>query len=114
MSSRASGTAKDANSLRIVLQHRDHSSMIYELSCNGAELDLRFTPRAGTNDPGEWRIEARPGREAGVACVTEWAATRAEALRAVGLSWVSSAATHRLPRFDWEAVAAALTAVRAL
>lgn len=96
------------------MQHRDRDSMIYELSCNGAELDLRFTPREETNDPGEWRVEARLGRADDAACVTEWAATRAEALRAVGVKWVSSAATHRLPTFDWEAVAAALTAVRAL
>ncbi len=114
MSRHTSGSAKDTKALRIVLQHRERDSMIYELTCNGAELDLRFTPRDESNDPDEWRLEARPGRADDAACVTEWAATRAEALRAVGLKWVSSSVTQRLPAFDWEAVATALTEVRAL
>jgi hypothetical protein len=114
MSSHATKAAKDNGSLRIVLQHRDRASMIYELSCNGDELDITISPRKNTDDPGDWHIEARAGRAAGAGRVTEWAATRADALRAVGRKWASNAGERQLPAFDWEAVAVALAAVRAL
>ncbi len=105
---------KDDKALRIVQQYRDKSSMIYELEGGGAELDVRISPRQSSDDSGEWRIEARPGRALDATCVAEWAATRREALLEVARKWQSSEAASGLPAFDWEAVAGVLTKVRAL
>ena len=114
MSSQKSKVSQDNQTLRIVQQYRDKSSMIYELEGGGAELDVRISPRQASTDSGEWRIEARPGRAADATCVAEWAPTRREALLEVARKWQSSEATSGLPSFDWEAVAGVLTKVRAL
>lgn len=114
MSAHASKNGKDEAALRIVMQHRDKESMIYELSCKGIELEIRMFPLEAAEEPSGWRLEARPGRALGAFCVTESAATRSEALRAIGQKWASSATPDGLPVFDWDAVARALADVRAL
>ncbi len=114
MSSTKSNLAKDHLALRVVTQYREKTSMIYELMCGDAELDVRISPRQSSEDHGDWRIEARPGRASGAACVAGWASTRREALLEVGRKWASAEAPIGLPSFDWEAVARVLTAVSAL
>jgi hypothetical protein len=88
--------------------------MTYELECKGAELCLRISPRETPEDGGEWRVEARPGRADDAKVVAEWGATRSDALREVGRVWSTQAVDGALPTFDWDAVARALTSVRAL
>jgi hypothetical protein len=46
--------------------------------------------------------------------VAEGGATRAEALREVGRSWNEKRLANHLPSFDWESVARAMAAVRAI
>jgi len=89
--------------------------MAYDLRCDGVRLTLLVTARTKTDDPDEWCIEARGARTAAhVAVVTQWGATRADALRAVARSWVDDVNTTDLRVFDWEAVAATLASVRAI
>jgi hypothetical protein len=101
--------------LRITNQYRSlHGGMMYEFECQGAKLDLHVSPRKNASDAGDWRIEARKGHAEEGAAVVEWAATRSLALQQVGRAWASQPVERGLPRFDWELMAQALTAVRAL
>jgi hypothetical protein len=101
--------------LRITNQFRSKGGMAYDLRCDGVRLTLLVTERTTREDPGEWHIEARGARTAEhVAVVAAWGATRADALRAVGQSWGTDEATTDLRVFNWEAVASALAAVRAI
>jgi hypothetical protein len=89
--------------------------MAYDLKCDGVRLTLLISERAQSGEPGDWRIEARGSLTAErKGTVVEWGLTREDALRAIGLAWASSVETLGLRVFDWEAVARALHAVRAL
>jgi hypothetical protein len=106
-------TTKDA--LRITNQFRSKGGMAYDLRCEGVRLALYMVQRASTDDPGEWRVEARGTRPGGEpAVITMWGATRADALRAVGAAWANAMETEGLRVFDWEAMAKILGTVRAL
>jgi hypothetical protein len=101
--------------LKITNQFRSKGGMAYDLSCNGVRLTLLMTARTGSADPNEWHVQARGARKADqVAVVSEWGATRADALRAVGQAWLNDEQTADLRVFDWEAVASALSSVRAI
>ncbi len=103
-----------AATLHIATQYRSALGMTYELECRGAQLDLQVSQRKAPDDAGEWRVEARPGRAVDAARITEWGATRRDALSEVARSWTSQASALGLPAFDWEAVARVLSAVRAI
>lgn len=105
----------DKDLLRITNQSRVRDGMEYWLKWQGVHLKILMTPRGSESQPDAWRVEARAGgsrEEAYVAC--ESAATRIDALRAVGKAWTSDVATHGLATFDWDAVAKALAEVKAL
>lgn len=99
--------------LRIANQFRDRGSMVYDFVLSDTRLTLRITARLREDDPGEFRVDASEGAR-GEVFVTEWGATRASALAAVGSSWRATHAGLGLPPFDWDVVAEALHAVRAL
>jgi len=105
---------KDNTALRIVTQYRDKSSMVYELRCGDAELNLRISAHQTDDDEEQWQIEARTSRADGAACLAGSASTRREALLEISRKWALGEATNDFPSFDWEAVARVLTAVRAL
>ena len=106
-------TDKGNDSLRITDQFRTRHGMAYELRERGSRLTLliaeRTTPDAGT----EWHVEATSVQLPGAA-FSHAASTRAEALRQTGMHWAADCDARGLPSFDWEAVAKALTAVRAI
>ena len=103
------------NAVQITNQFHSGGGMAYDLKCEGVRLTLLITERTRADDPAEWRIEARGSLTADrKVTLVEWGATREDALRAVGQSWASSAETTGLRVFEWEAVVAALRAVRAL
>ncbi len=106
-------TEKQKDTLRITNQFRSKGSMVYDLRCNGERLTLTVSPRTSEHDGGEWRVEARTSGRPEEDVVERWGPTRIDALRAVGLEWTERLA-RGLPRFDWEAVAQALIAVRAV
>jgi hypothetical protein len=101
--------------LKITNQFRSKGGMAYDLKCEGVRLTLLVSAKASSEDPGEWRVEARGARTADdAAVVVQWGPTRIDALRAVAASWADAIQTTSLRVFDWEAVAQVLTSVRAL
>jgi len=105
----------DADAIRITQQFRSRDAMVYDLRSSAGRLTLRVTGRGGDEGPPtEWRIEASTSSSADAVVVAEWRATRAEALRAVGRSWNEKRLASNLPSFDWESVARAMAAVRAI
>lgn len=103
-----------ADKLRITNQFRQRSGFVYDLRGAGARLTIAIAPRETDEDEGEWRVEARTGQAPGSVVLIAWAATRVEALTEVGRSWTVKAREGGVPGFDWEAIAKALTEVRAL
>jgi hypothetical protein len=105
----------DEDALRITQQFRSGDAMVYDLRGRAGRLTLRVTGRGGEEGPPtEWRIEASTSSSPDAVVVAEWAATRADALRAVGSSWSQKRISGNLPVFDWESVARAMSAVRAI
>jgi hypothetical protein len=106
---------RDENSIRITDQFRSGDAMVYDLRGTAGRLTLRVTGQGGDDGPPtEWRIEASTGSSADAVVVAERGATRADALRAVGRSWSEKRIASNLPSFDWESVARAMAAVRAI
>ena len=105
---------KDKDKLKITNQFRDKRGMVYDLKCEGDRITVYVSPRENPNDAGDWRVEVRTSHAPEAVVIAEWGATRADALREVGRQWASNATTLGLPTFDWDAVATALNAVRAL
>jgi hypothetical protein len=107
---------RDEKSVRITDQFRSGDAMVYDLRGTAGRLTLRVTGHGGEDDgpPTEWRIEASTSTSPDAVVVAERGATRTEALRAVGRSWDEKRLAGNLPSFDWESVARALAAVRAI
>ncbi len=101
--------------LRIMNQFRSAGGMAYDLKCDGVRLTLLITERTSSDDTGNWRVEARGSLTSEkTATIVEWGDTRADALASIGRKWSVASDTPGLRVFDWEAVASALRAVRAL
>jgi hypothetical protein len=108
-------TKVDEDAIRITQQFRSHDAMVYDLRGSTGRLTLRVTGRGeGDAPPTEWRIEASTSSSPDAVVVAEQGVTRAEALRAVGRSWNEKRLANNLPSFDWESVARAMAAVRAI
>lgn len=106
---------RDERAVRITQQFRSRNAMVYDLRSPEGRLTLRIS--GGSDDreqPTEWCVEAATGSSPDSVVVVERAATRAEALRAVGIAWDKKRIAGNLPPFDWESVASAMAAVRAL
>jgi len=105
----------DDEAVRITQQFRSGVSMVYDLRSRAGRLTLRVTRRGGDEEPPtEWRIEAATSSAPDAVVVDESGPTRAEALRSVGHSWREKRLANNLPVFDWDSVARALSAVRAI
>lgn len=100
--------------IRITHQFRAGRAMVYDLRDRTARLTLRIYERQSAAEPGDFRVEAATGGGPDDQVITGWGATRAEALQAAASLWGESRFTAGLPPFDWEAVARALGAVRAV
>lgn len=94
-------------------QFRSRTGFVYDLKENGARLTVSISQRQGVTDPGEWSVAARAGAPADAA-IEAWGPTRTDAFREVARLWAEKALLLHLPSFDWEAVATALSEVRAL
>ena len=109
-------TTRDENAVRITQQFRSRDAMVYDLRSAGGRLTLRITGRGGGDHepPTEWCVEAATSSSPDSVVVVERATTRADALRAVGRAWDQKRIAANLPVFDWDSVASAMAAVRAL
>ncbi len=106
---------RDEDSVRITLQFRSRDAMVYDLRGSGGRLTLRVTGRGeGDGAPTEWRIEASTSSGPDGVILAEGGPSRADALRAVGRSWNEQRLEKNLPAFDWDGVARAMAAVRAI
>ena len=88
--------------------------MVYDLSAEGHRLTVSIFQRENPQEPGEWRVEARASRADEAIVVSQWGASRTEALKSVGAAWTARAMADNLPSFDWDAVAKLLDSVRAI
>lgn len=106
----------DAEAVRITQQFRSGQAMVYDLRGTDGRVTLRVTGRAETDDgpPTEWRIEASTSGSPDAVVISESGVTRADALKAVGHAWSEKRAACHLPFFDWDLVALAMRAVRAV
>jgi len=91
----------------VTQQYRDRHALTYELSCAGTLLTLRFV--FPIDDAHDWQVEAR--MTPGGSVLTASAMTREKAFRALADSYNTAGSQAEL---DWEGVATALRAVRAL
>lgn len=106
----------EEDAVRITQQFRSGEAMVYDLRSASGRLTLRITGRGGATDgpPTEWRIAASTSSSPDGVVVAECAPTRADALHAVGRTWSQKRMACNLPIFDWESVARAMRAVRAI
>jgi hypothetical protein len=106
-------TKNDPEATRITQQYRDRERrMVYELRCGPSALVLRATQSA--DEAAGWRFEAHPMQAPQLVVVGSWGATRSDAFRAVRELWLDRASSLGLAVLDWDKVASALAAVRAL
>jgi hypothetical protein len=105
--------SEDKEALKITNQFRNKRGIVYDLKHQADRLTVCITQRENPDDLGEWRVDLSAGSQ-GEAVITEWGPTQADALKAAGATWASSSASLGLPTFDWDAVAKALTTVRAI
>ncbi|MDP9149640.1 MAG: hypothetical protein M3O36_06840 [Myxococcota bacterium] len=100
--------------VRITNQFRSGKAMVYDLSCEDTRLTVQIVPRANDDGVGEWTVEAHARQSPDRPSIGEPGATRADALRAVARAWVAKNGAYGFPTLDWELVAQALVAVRAI
>lgn len=100
--------------LRITNQARISGGMMYELRQNEHKLVLAVSPNDDAESPGPWRVQASTERSPGDRGIIGWGTSKREALSQTGLLWNVEAEARELPVYDWEAVATALSTVRAL
>ena len=101
----------DDGRLKVSMQYRTKYGMVFEFIDGANVLAVQISPPL-SDDSREWHVETRLGTAAGPALVDAWGATAAEALRKAASTWVAH--VPPLTAFDWEGVASALHAVRAV
>lgn len=100
--------------LRLLQQARAGEGFRYYFMLRKLMLTITISPRAGADDPAEWKVEVRAGQGLDEVVVANWGQTRDEALSDAGAAWATQSAAVHLPRFDWEIVTEALRSVRAV
>jgi len=96
---------------RITQQYRDREGrMVYELRHGTSQLVLVANEREG----GEFRFEAHPRETPQLAVTGGWCPSRVAAFRTMRELCVERGEALGLARVDWDKVAEALTAVRAI
>lgn len=105
--------ATDDGAPHITQQYRDRDGrMVYELRHGASQLVLVLSEsKDGTRDV---RFEAHPRETPQLVVTGAWSASRTEAFRTMRELCVERGEGLGLARIDWDKVAAALTAVRAI
>lgn len=109
--------AKEENkhAVRITNQFRTReATMVYDLSCKDVRLTLHIRPRQSADGLEEWHMEAFARQASERPTVDDSGETRRDALRAVARAWLAKGGAYGFPTLDWDAVADALLAVRAI
>ena len=95
--------------VRITQQSRESKNATYELDCSGLPLAIRVSAPVDNDPASAWRIEV----SAATVIVCASAGSRALAFALLVERW-GSAASPAYRDLDWQAIGAAMTAVRAL
>jgi len=96
------------------MQYRSGAGKVFELESAGKLLDVHVIPGEGAGTAGEWRVTAQDRRGGDATVITEWGATKGEALAKVSRAWVEQMTERNLSAFDWVAVTQTLQAIRAI
>jgi hypothetical protein len=96
------------------MQYRSGAGKVFELESAGKILDVHVTPKQAADSAGEWLVAAQDRRGGGAVVISEWGATRGEALDKVSRAWVAQMGERNLSSFDWAAVTSTLLAIRAI
>jgi hypothetical protein len=99
---------------KVVTQYQSGGERVYELEAAGNTLEIRISSRAVGGGERSWHVAAQAGSAADSQAIADEAATKRSALDKVGAQWAEQAADLGLPTLDWNAVAAALLAVRGI
>ncbi len=104
---------KNVAHVRITNQFRSANAMVYDLSCEDTRLTVQIAPLP--DDGGEgFSAMAHARQSPERPSIGESGPTRGDALRALGRSWAAKNGAYGFPMLDWESVAKALLAVRAI
>jgi len=99
--------------VRITQQFRARHNMTYELDCEGVPLVINVFFPVSDSGVEEWRIEAQSKHTEPASFASASAASRALALQHVAQRWRETMPVS-VSNLDWNGVAQAMTAVRAL
>jgi hypothetical protein len=106
---------EDKPAVRITNQFRKRETMVYDLSCDDVRLTLEISARqAGEGLEEQWHVEAFARQAPERPTLNDSGETRQDALRAVARAWVAKGGAYGFPTLDWDGVAEALLAVRAI
>jgi hypothetical protein len=100
--------------VRITNQFRKRQAMVYDLTCDEVRLTIEVTARDNEDGLGEWSVGAHARQSPEKPTIDEPGTTRSDALRAVARAWAAKQGGFGFPALDWDAVAEALLAVRAI
>jgi hypothetical protein len=100
--------------VRITNQFRSGNAMVYDLSCDDTRLTVQIAPAPSDEGPGGFIAAAHARQSPDRPSINESGPTRGDALRAVGRAWTAKNGAYGFPMLDWELVAQALVAVRAI
>jgi hypothetical protein len=98
---------------RVTMQYRSGSGYMYELESAGVIVTVHMSRDLAPGGGDHFNAAAHHGRST-PAAVAESGPTRAEALRNVARTWMEKRSELGLPVLDWNGIAAALGAVRAI
>jgi hypothetical protein len=104
----------DTDATKITNQFRSRTGYVYDLKSSGVRITLNIWQKQNPAEPGEWCVDARVSSTHEAAPIEAWGGTRIDALREVGRLWATKGVALGLPTCDWEAVATALSTVRAI
>ena len=99
---------------RITNQFRSANAMVYDLSCEETRLTVQIAPLPKDDGPVGFSAVAHARQSPDRPSIGESGVTRGEAVRAVGRTWAAKNGAYGFPLLDWESVAQALLAVRAI
>jgi hypothetical protein len=99
---------------KVTMQYRSGTGKVFELESAGKILDVHVTPRDASDATGEWQVAAHDRRDGNAIVISEWGATRSEALDKVSRTWAAQMSERNLSAFDWAAVTNTLLAIRAI
>lgn len=106
--------SKDEPSVRITSQFWKGRAMVYDLSCEAVRLTIEVNARDGVDGRGDWTVSAHAREAPEKPKIEEPGVTRRDALSHVAESWSAKRGSYGFPALDWEGVARALLAVRAI